>query len=1026
VSRGGRAVPPGGNALAPRATYRLQLSGRFGLGDAARLVPYLAALGVSHVYCSPYLRARAGSTHGYDIVDHNTINPELGGEAAFESFVAALRRHRMGHVLDFVPNHMGVARADNPWWLDVLEWGRAAPAADWFDIDWHPAKAELSGKVLLPFLGDHYGRVLERAELHPVFDPDAGAISVHYHEHRFPLAPQTYPAILGVPLRGGRDGLACGALEALLAALGSLPLATRDGGPRPALVAEGARRKRALARLVARKPAVRRWIDARLAHFARRGSAAGLHRVLERQHWRLAFWRVADDEINYRRFFNVNELAGLRVERAELFDNIHRLVFRLIGAGQLDGLRIDHVDGLFDPRSYCRRLAEGVGPRTWVIVEKILAPDEPLRDWAVAGTTGYDVLNLLTRVLIDPGGAASLAQVYARCTGDRTAFGEVAYQARKHVMNFLLGSELQVLANQLDCLSEVHWRWRDFTLTSLKEALKETIACFPVYRTYVDAAGAWAEDRRCIAEAVGEARRRSSDPETSLFAFLEAVLTGDLGRDPGGGAAQPDVLRFAQQFQQYTGPVMAKAIEDTSFYRQPALLALNEVGGDPRRAALPVEAFHTANAERLARWPDTMVATATHDTKRGEDVRARLAVLFELPGVFGARVRHWMERNRRVRGAAGGRPAPRPKDEYLLYQTLLGSWPSELTGTTSLAPAILEAYRERIAAYMVKAVREAKEVSSWRHPDAAYEEAVGAFVRAVLAGDTAANPFLADFLPFQARVAVLGVLNGLAQVTLKLTVPGVPDIYQGAESWDLSLVDPDNRRPVDFEVRAAFLDAVQRRVSGAGPLAPAALHGLLDGWRDGAVKLFVTARLLALRARRPALFARGDYVALPANGRRSAHVVAFARLHRGHALIVIVPRLPARLYGAASPLAGPARWHDTAIDLGAMQGQRRWRDVLTGAEMGETRRHALRLATALGRFPVAVLEPARDGVSGRPRRDRTRAPRPASDRSTSTSPASARPRGTRRGPPRRWAGSAGMRPYCGPWRPTRTPPRRRV
>ena len=441
----------------PRATYRLQLDGRFGLGDAARLVPYLAALGVSHLYCSSYLRARAGSTHGYDVIDHNTIDPELGGEPALETFVAALRRHRMGHVLDFVPNHMGVARADNSWWLDVLAWGPAAPAAEWFDIDWRPATRALHGKVLLPFLGDHYGRVLARGELRPVFDADAGTLSIWYHEHRFPLAPRTYPAILGAPSRAAVDGRARRTLERVLAAFGTFPTVAPDDGPRGALVAEGARRQRALAHLTARTPAVQRWIDARLARLGRRDAAARLHQVLEGQPWRLAFWRVADDEINYRRFFNVNDLAGLRVERAALFDHIHRLVFRLIAEGRLDGLRIDHVDGLFDPRAYCRRLADGAGPRTWIVVEKILAPDEPLRDWAVAGTTGYDVLNLLTRVLIDPADAASLAAVYARRTGDRVRFDEIAYQARKHVMNFLLGSELQVLAHQLDGLSEVHW-----------------------------------------------------------------------------------------------------------------------------------------------------------------------------------------------------------------------------------------------------------------------------------------------------------------------------------------------------------------------------------------------------------------------------------------------------------------------------------------------------------------------------------------------------------------------------------------
>jgi (1->4)-alpha-D-glucan 1-alpha-D-glucosylmutase len=944
--------------LAPRATYRLQLDAGFDLRAAARVVPYLAALGVSHVYCASYLRARAGSTHGYDIVDHNTVNPELGGDAALDAFIAALRRHHMGHVLDFVPNHMGIARADNPWWLEVLTWGPAAPAADWFDIDWNPAKRELRGKVLLPFLGDHYGRVLERGELRPVFDRESGAISVWYHEHRFPLAPRTYPAILGARLRAGTGRAA---LATVLEGLARLPGVTYADGARPALVARGRRLQHALGRLARGDPAVARWITRRLARVA----PPALHEVLEMQHWRLAFWRVAADEINYRRFFDVNELAGLRVERPALFARIHRLVLRLIAAGRLDGLRIDHIDGLFDPRAYCERLVDGAGARTWIVVEKILAPGELLRDWPVAGTTGYDALNLLTGLLIDAEGTAALARVYTRCTGDRTPFAEVAYQARKHVMNFLLGSELQVLANQLDHLSEIDWHWRDFTLTSLKEALKEVIACFPVYRTYIDAVGTSPEDRRCIALAVREARQRSADPETTLFDFLESVLTADLGRDPRTGAARPDILRFAQRLQQYTGPVNAKAVEDTSFYRQPALLALNEVGGDPRHAAVPVEVFHAANAQRLRRWPDTMLATATHDTKRGEDVRARLAVLTELAGAFGARVRGWMQCNRRARRRIGGLAAPRPKDEYLLYQTLVGSWPTELTGVPRLDPAALAAYRERLVAYMVKAVREAKEISSWRHPHAAYEDAVTGFVRTVLAGDADGERFLADFLPFQERVALLGVVNGLTQVVLKLTLPGVPDVYQGTETWDLSLVDPDNRRPVDFEARGALLRGLRRRTALDGTVGPAVLRELLAGWRDGAVKLLVTARLLALRARRSRLFARSAYVPLPASGRRAAHVVAFARTERSARLVVLVPRLPARLYGPANPLGTAARWGDTALDASAIHGPRRWRDVLSGTEVDiQTRRGGplLRVATALAHFPLAVLTPARDSA----------------------------------------------------------------
>ncbi len=950
-ARASRARP-----AAPRATYRLQLDGRFGLGDAARLVPYLAALGVSHVYCSPYLRARAGSEHGYDVVDHNTIDPELGGARALTAFVVALRRHGMGHVLDFVPNHMGIARAHNPWWLDVLAWGPASPAAEWFDIDWRPAKVELHGKVLLPFLGDHYGRVLERGELRLRFDPGAGTLAVWYHEHQFPLAARTYPAVLG-ELRGAHlDRRSRARLERVLAGLAALPAVEPDDAAQPALVAAGASLQRALAR-VAREPSVRRWIEARVARLGRRDAAARLHELLERQHWRLAFWRVAADEINYRRFFNINDLAGVRVERPAVFAHIHRLALRLVAEGRLDGLRIDHIDGLFDPRGYCRRLADAAGRRTWIVVEKILAADEPLRDWAVAGTTGYDALNLLTRVLMDAAGAASLARIYARCTGDRLPFEEIDYRARKHVMNFLLGSELQVLANQLDRLSEVHWQWRDFTLTSIKEALKETVACFPVYRTYVDARGASDEDRLDIAAAIGAARGRSADPETTLFDFLEAVLTGTLGQDAGPDGARPEVLRFAQRFQQYTGPVMAKAVEDTSFYRQPALLALDEVGGDPRRPAVSVEAFHVANTERLRRCPDTMVATATHDTKRGEDVRARLAALAELAAPFGRRVRRWMAQNRRWRGAVAGRPAPRPVDEYLLYQTLLGSWPMELTRVRPLDPATAGTYRARIQAVMLKSVREAKDATSWRHPDEAYEEALAAFVDRVVAADPAHNRFLADFLPFQERIAVLGALNGLVQATLKLTVPGVPDVYQGTETWDLSLVDPDNRRPVDFAARAARLDWLRRCTAPDGSLPAATLREMLAGWRDGSIKLLVVSRLLALRARLPALFARGRYVPLPVGGRRAAHVIAFARVHGGTPLLVIVPRLPARLYGAADPFAGPAPWRDTTVYLGALRGRGSWRDAITGAPARGARGNALRLAAALRAFPLAVLVP---------------------------------------------------------------------
>jgi (1->4)-alpha-D-glucan 1-alpha-D-glucosylmutase len=966
----------------PTATYRLQLRAGFGLREAARLVPYLARLGVSHVYCSSYLRARAGSPHGYDITDHATLNPEVGDDADFAAFVATLRAHDMGQILDFVPNHMGIGQADNAWWLDVLEYGEASSRAGFFDIDWHPAKRELRGKVLVPFLGDHYGRVLEREELRLAFDSDRGSFFVAYHQHRFPIGPRSVARLLDSLRPQLRERLAADhpaaiAFERVLADLAAGPTAAMSPR-RSAEAREGCERaKRELARLTSAEPALRELVEAAVAackgEAGRPESFRALHRLLEAQSYRLAFWRVAADEINYRRFFNINELAGLRIERRDVFDLVHRRALEWIGRGELDGLRIDHIDGLLDPRAYCERLREAVGDRPlYLVVEKILAHHEALRDsWPVQGSTGYEFLNELGGLFVDPAGEAELERSWRRRAPEAPAFDDELYACKKHVMNFLLGGELQVLANDLDRLSESDRSTRDFTQTALREALKEVVACFPVYRSYVDAEGATDEDRRDIDWAIAQARRRSSDPEPTLFDWIHEVLTTDLGREsgsgssqgrppgsPGAGVRRHDVVRFAMHFQQFTGPVMAKALEDTSFYRQHRLVSLNEVGGDPRRFGNSVAAFHRANALRLRRWPHAMLTTSTHDTKRGEDTRLRIHTLSEVASEWESRVLRWETWNVRFKRVVGDAPAPASEDEYLLYQTLVGTWP-ELDGARpDPAAAWLPAYRERLEAYAIKALREAKRRSSWRYPHADYEQALLAFLAAILDPGRAAG-FLADLAELVARVAPIAALHGLSQTVLKLAVPGVPDVYQGCELWDLTLADPDNRRPVDWALRSSALAAIDAELAGDPDRAGAALDALLDDWRDGRAKLLVTSRLLGLRRRLPGLLRDGEYLPLAVSGARADRVVAFARRAGADWLLVVAPRLVAPLLPESAGLRiPPLAWQDTRVRLPEGDLPRRWRDVVTGAESElESRGGALEigLATALARIPVGVL-----------------------------------------------------------------------
>jgi (1->4)-alpha-D-glucan 1-alpha-D-glucosylmutase len=941
------------------STYRLQFSKNFTFSQAEQLVPYLAELGISHLYASPYLKARAGSSHGYDITDYNALNPEIGDEAALDAMVAALRRHDMGQVLDFVPNHMGVGKADNEWWLDVLEWGMASPYAEYFDIEWTPAKEDLRGKVLLPFLGDHYGIVLEKGELQLVFDAEHGSFCVSYHEHAFPIRPAHYAEIVAPYLaRRQAAGDFRGETIALLSDMAARSLTLRisrlPADRRRAVREKGIVFKRDLAALVAANSQVRDILDEAVREVNGTPGVATsfvpLHRLLERQAYRLAYWRVAANEINYRRFFDVSDLAGVRMENAGLFDVSHRLVLRLAAEGKLDGLRIDHVDGMLDPAQYCHRLAARAGEiditlrvvdpnqagsldptrRFYIVVEKILARHETLRrEWPIDGTTGYDVLNLINGLFVRPEAEAPLAQIYGRFIEQDLAFDDVLYQCKKHVMERVLAGELEVLANALDQISESHWRTRDFTLIGLRTALEEVAAWFPVYRTYVDDKSVTADDRRDIDWAVSQARKHSEDKEDTVFDFIHAVLTTDLVRKRRSGYSRRAVIRCAMKFQQYTGPVMAKSLEDTSFYRFNRLLSLNEVGGDPRRFGLSPSAFHHLIQDRARNWPRAMTATATHDTKRGEDTRARLNVLSEMSEEWEVRIGRWSTFNRRFKTLQDEACFPTANDEYLLYQLILGAWPNELADKDHLDAETLESFRKRVEGSAIKSVREAKQHTSWTRPDQAYEDAVLNFIRGLL--DPARSPqFLADLIEFAGRVAWFGMMNSLSQTVLKLTMPGIPDTYQGAELWDYAMVDPDNRRPVDFARRVEFLRDLRERYGEGGALSSQAFAPLFAEWPDGRIKLLITSRLLRLRRDMPELFVKGGYQPLTVEGARGDHLCAFARPCGKQLLIVAVPRFFVSLTDGRQEVPTAGAWADTVVAVPPELGGRRLTNMLTG------------------------------------------------------------------------------------------------
>jgi (1->4)-alpha-D-glucan 1-alpha-D-glucosylmutase len=971
----------------PASTYRLQLHAGFGLDAAAAIVPYLHDLGVTDLYLSPILASVPGSTHGYDVVDHGRIDPELGGEEAYDRLAAACAERGMGILLDFVPNHMGIGRW-NAWWMDVLENGPSSVYAPYFDVDWEPVKSELRHRVLVPVLGDQFGVVLERGELK--LERAAGRLVIRYFDHCFPVAPRSVPIVLRHRLDELKAEL--GATDPHVQELESICTALEKLAPRtetsPEAVAERAREKevakRRLAALAEASPRVRDFLgeNVRLVN-GRPGDPRSfdlLARLLEGQAYRLAFWRVAGEEINYRRFFDVNGLAAIRMEDPRVFQAAHALVLRLLAAGKATGLRIDHPDGLYAPGAYFRRLqaswileraralAEARGAPLaaddedrlrdrvfreleagtlparplYVVVEKILVASERMPEgWDVDGTTGYEFLAAVNGLFVEREHARAFDAIYARFTGKREDFREVISEKKRLVLSSSMASEVNVLAHRLNRISETNRRTRDFTLNQLTRALVEYVSLFPVYRTYVTRRGEIDErDRAYVESTIARARRRHPTVDPSVYDFLRDVL---LLRFPDGLSEDERQawLEFTLKLQQVTGPVTAKAVEDTAFYTYTRLASLNEVGGEPRRFGATREEVHTLLQERIGRWPGSLSTTSTHDTKRSEDVRVRIDAVSEVPEEWRATVLRWSRTNRAHLARDNGSTAPDRTDELLLYQTLVGAWPDG----GPAGDAARKDFLSRIQSYMEKATREAKVHTSWTAPNEQYESGVRGFVERILASPA----FVEDLSAFAARAARAGRLSSLAQVAAKCAAPGVPDVYQGCELWDLSLVDPDNRRTVDFDRRRALLAEISEAVE-RGPEARAAFARDVsrpEALPDGRAKLLLLREGLRLRRAERELLQSGEYWPLGAEGPHARNVFAFARVRERGVVLAIVPRLVMRLLDAGG---GRIPWGgEIALPHGL---PRRYRDVVTGERHEGDR---LPLATLFGTFPVALL-----------------------------------------------------------------------
>ena len=984
----------------PVSTYRLQFNGQFRFFDARKIVPYLYELGISDVYASPYLKARSGSMHGYDIVDPRVLNLEVGTEAEYDAFVKELTQRGMGQVLDIVPNHMCIESHENAWWADVLENGPSSLYAKFFDINWQPTKKELTNKVLLPVLGDQFGNVLEKQELTVAFDEQG--FSVSYFAHRFPLCPDTYGAILEPGLDELRKSL--DENDPFLVELLSIITALRHLPPYretdPEKMTERHREKEIIKKrlwgIAGDDTKIRRFIDGNLRFFnGEKGNPQSfdmLEALLENQVYRLSFWRVAADEINYRRFFDINGLGAIRMEDPAVFEASHELVWELIREGHATGLRVDHPDGLYDPAAYfqqlqrnCflhRTLSERSGGERgdtdsahdpsakaildcyddllkenphyrpfYIVGEKILIKSEKIPDdWPVFGTTGYDFMNLVNGVFVDTGNAKAIDSAYSRFIGERWNFPEIALQKKRLIMQTSMSSEIHMLGHYLNAISGKNRHTVDFTLNSLIDAIAEVIAFFPVYRTYVVSLDVTDRDRQYIELAVTKAKKRNPAINESIYDFLKNVLLLHVPENASDEEKQ-EWLDFVMRFQQITGPVMAKGMEDTAFYLYNRLASLNEVGGSPERLGIPLEAFHGQNIERSKFWPHALLATSTHDSKRSEDVRARINVLSELPDRWKEYLIRWTRLNKKKTLMVDNQTAPDRNEEYLLYQTLIGAWPLE-----ALTAPEYSVFVGRIKEYLVKALREAKVNSSWINPNISYEEAVQTFVERLLKpGD--GNAFLNDVLPLQQEIAVYGIYNSLSQTLLKMTAPGIPDFYQGTELWDFSLVDPDNRRSVDYEKRITMLDELRRR---AAELSKEDLsRELTENKKNGMIKLYLIFSLLQYRMHNRDIFDRGEYLPLETAGEGAPHVCAFARILDNAVFISACPRFLTKLVGPETLPLGKEVWKDTHIVLPVDRTGAHFRNILTGEQLTASERSGsdvLALADLFANFPVAALE----------------------------------------------------------------------
>jgi (1->4)-alpha-D-glucan 1-alpha-D-glucosylmutase len=875
----------------PSSTYRLQLNAGFTFQDATNTAAYLKELGISHAYCSPYLQAAPGSMHGYDVVDHQRVNEELGGEAGHQEFCRRLRELGMGQVLDIVPNHMAIGPKNRYWW-DVLENGASSRYATWFDIDWQSAEVKLQNKVLIPVLGDQYGKVLASGQIHVEFKD--GIFRVCYLEHALPVSPRSLAMILTSAAAGAHDDT----LGFLADSLSRLP---SPDATDPVLVQERHRDKDVIYALLKRlsneQPqiltAIARTVD------ALNRDIDALDEFLNQQNYRLAYWRTADQELGYRRFFDVNTLIGLHMEQPHVFEATHSRVIGWLQSGVLDGVRIDHPDGLRDPKQYFERLRSRA-PEAWIIGEKILEPGELLRaNWPIDGTSGYDFMNVCNALLVNGAGLREFTQIYREFTREAADFETIAHEKKLTVEHEALGSDVNRLTSLFVEICESNRDRRDYTRAEIRRAIREMAACFSVYRTYVVAERneITDEDRAEIERAVACGKERRQDIDAGLFDFI-----GDILMLRVRGARESE---FLLRFQQFTSPVMAKGVEDTAFYCFNRMIGLNEVGGSPGRDGVSIDEFHQYCLRMQATFPRTMTALSTHDTKRGEDIRARLAALTEVPGRWKAALSRWS----RLNAAFKTRNLPDRNTEYFLYQTLIGAWPIS---------------RDRLMAYMEKAVREAKQHTSWTQQNKEFEDALRNFIERILES----REFIADLEALVGNILKAGRINSLAQTLIKFTAPGVPDTYQGSELWDLRLVDPDNRTPVDYGQRQAMLNELKHGI------APEEIMRRID---CGLPKLWIAHCALTLRNGHPEWFdADAAYTPLMVAAGRAENLVAFLR---GGRVATIVPRWPLKLGD---------NWGATTIELPAGQ----WRNALTSETVGGGR---LRVQALLHRFPVALL-----------------------------------------------------------------------